>query len=315
MTDPVAEAAAKIAAQAAEPSLLDKAMDTIHDLEAKVEHLIHPESVPNVTPESPAIDASATLLGASEPITGIESSAKPCESFPIQTPMPVSSIGSIEPSTIIPTSSAGSEAGNVGGRSNTGLTPTPIIGAAESAAIGSPTSTANTSLTSDGMTSAGTNGAKGESTTLTTATTSATDLPNVIPASTSGTPPESTPSADSGLKADAGNVATVASEAMSGATVSDTALANSGAEAPNAAPAAVEQPIIADSAQDASTVGIQGVASKLLDEAVNTNVSYAVSTAIRSNLAAIKHHLSIRGFEQSAVADIHAELDAIEKWL
>ena len=221
MTDPVAEAAAKIAAQAAEPSLLDKAMDTIHDLEAKVEHLIHPESVPNVTPGSPAIDASATLLEPSGQSTQDASSAKPLDTSSTETPALASAIESAEPSTITPTSSAESES------------------------------------------------------------------PNALPASTSGIAEESTPSADSGPKADV----------------------------PNAVSGAVEQPVIAASAPAASTVGIQGVASKLLDEAVNTNVSYAVSTAIRSNLAAIKHHLSIRGFEQSAVADIHAELEAIEKWL
>jgi hypothetical protein len=44
MTDPVAEAAAQLAAQAAEPTMLERAMDTIHDLEAKVEHLIHPDA-------------------------------------------------------------------------------------------------------------------------------------------------------------------------------------------------------------------------------------------------------------------------------
>lgn len=39
------------------------------------------------------------------------------------------------------------------------------------------------------------------------------------------------------------------------------------------------------------------------------------AAAIRGHIAAIKQHLSLRGFEQSAVADIHAELDKIEGWL
>lgn len=56
MTDPIAEAAAKIAAQQAEPSMLEKAMDTIHDLEAKVEHLIHPET------EAPKVEAPGEAL-------------------------------------------------------------------------------------------------------------------------------------------------------------------------------------------------------------------------------------------------------------
>jgi hypothetical protein len=52
MSDPVAQAAAQIAADAApsstEPSMLDRAMETIHTLEAKVEHLIHPDAPGNV---------------------------------------------------------------------------------------------------------------------------------------------------------------------------------------------------------------------------------------------------------------------------
>ena len=43
--------------------------------------------------------------------------------------------------------------------------------------------------------------------------------------------------------------------------------------------------------------------------------SKSAGDAIRSHLAAIKHHLSVRGFELSLVADIHAELDAIERFL
>jgi hypothetical protein len=52
MSDPGAQAAAQIAADAApsstEPSMLDRAMETIHTLEAKVEHLIHPDAPGNV---------------------------------------------------------------------------------------------------------------------------------------------------------------------------------------------------------------------------------------------------------------------------
>lgn len=39
------------------------------------------------------------------------------------------------------------------------------------------------------------------------------------------------------------------------------------------------------------------------------------AAAIRAHIANIKQHLSIRGFEQSLVQDIHAELDKIEGWL
>jgi len=59
MTDPVAEAAAQIAAQQAEPSLLEKAIDTIHDLEAKVEHLIHPEVANDAAATTPVAAGGA----------------------------------------------------------------------------------------------------------------------------------------------------------------------------------------------------------------------------------------------------------------
>jgi hypothetical protein len=64
MTDPVAEAAAQLAAQQAEPTMLEKAMDTIHDLEAKVEHLIHPDAPgnePAVAAESATVPAIADM--------------------------------------------------------------------------------------------------------------------------------------------------------------------------------------------------------------------------------------------------------------
>lgn len=172
MSDPVAEAAAALAKQQSEPSLLDKAMDTIHDLEAKVEHLIHPESVPNVTPGSPATDASATLSDVSgQPITSLDS-AKPSESLPTETQAPASVTGSAEPSTITPTSSVESELPNI-------LAGVPV---ADTAPADS------------------------------TASIAGADLPNVPPASTSGTPQESTPNADSGLKADVPNAVSGAAE-------------------------------------------------------------------------------------------------------
>jgi hypothetical protein len=159
MSDPVAEAAAALAKQQNEPSLLDKAMDTIHDLEAKVEHLIHPESVPNVTPESPAIDASATLSDVSGQSIESASSAKPSESLPTEALAPATPSASSEPSTIIQTSLAGS------------------------------------------------------------------DLPNVLPASTSGIAEESMPSADSGLTAEVPNAVSGAAEST---TVTDSASPVSG---------------------------------------------------------------------------------------
>lgn len=60
MSDPVAEAAAQLAAQLAEPNLLEKAMGTIHDLEAKVEHLIHPDTPGN----EPAVVVESAMAPA-----------------------------------------------------------------------------------------------------------------------------------------------------------------------------------------------------------------------------------------------------------
>lgn len=73
MTDPVAEAAAQIAAQQpAEPTLLEAAMTTIHDLEAKVEHLIHPDAVSVGIESKPSLESApvTTLAPAPEPVTG-----------------------------------------------------------------------------------------------------------------------------------------------------------------------------------------------------------------------------------------------------
>lgn len=124
MTDPVAEAAAALAKQQAEPSLLEKAMDTIHDLEAKVEHLIHPEAaetVPNVTPGSPAIDASATLSDVSGQSSETASSATQSEPSSTETPVLASAIASAEPSTSTQTSSAESESPNAPPASTSGI--------------------------------------------------------------------------------------------------------------------------------------------------------------------------------------------------
>lgn len=230
MTDPVAEAAAKIAADAApsstEPSLLEKAMDTIHDLEAKVEHLIHPETRPNVA--TVALEATS--------------------------------------------------------------------GATVSA----------TALASEGS-----------------------EVPNVLPASASVTLPESASSADTlttngsatSSGGDAGNVEAVAtasslaeSSTPSAPPLPEILTPSSASEVPNAAPAVVAQPAMAPSAEPVSMpAGIPGIVVSSPAEPVK--LTPAATSAIRGGIANIKNHLSIRGFEQSAVADIHAELEAIEKWL
>ncbi len=138
MSDPVAEAAAALAKQQSEPSMLEKAMDTIHDLEAKVEHLIHHESevtagtmisghpetfVPNAMPGSPAIADSAKLLDASGMPIETASSAKPSDTSSTQTPEPASAIASSEPSATTQTSLAESESPNVLPASTSGTLP------------------------------------------------------------------------------------------------------------------------------------------------------------------------------------------------
>jgi hypothetical protein len=75
-------------------------------------------------------------------------------------------------------------------------------------------------------------------------------------------------------------------------------------DSPNAAPAADAKPATQPSVQGVSTPA--GMPT--------TGVSLPAN-GIRASLQAIRNHLRIRGFEQSAVADIHKELEAIERWL
>lgn len=66
MSDPVAEAAAQLAAQQSEPSLITEIKEGMHELAEKVEHLIHPESTegPNAADTLPA--GGATDAGTGE---------------------------------------------------------------------------------------------------------------------------------------------------------------------------------------------------------------------------------------------------------
>jgi hypothetical protein len=85
-----------------------------------------------------------------------------------------------------------------------------------------------------------------------------------------------------------------------------------GGDAPNAAPAVAEQLATPPSALDASTpIGTSSIGASSLVE----KLASGAASEIRTHIAAIKHHLAIRGFELSAVAAIHTELDAIEKLL
>lgn len=103
-----------------------------------------------------------------------------------------------------------------------------------------------------------------------------------------------------------------------------TASALSG-DLPNAATGAAAQPGTLLSAQAASiTAGTSGIVASSPADPGNAGIPASGSaseattkagSAIRAHLANIRQHLSIRGFEQSAIADIHKELEAIEGWL
>jgi hypothetical protein len=260
MTDPVAEAAAKIAADmtasSTEPSLLEKAMDTIHDLEAKVEHLIHPET------EAPPVEAPKEAL-----LSGTAADSAPNAGTGI----------SVEPGNVAGAAVAGApEAGGVaaGGGEEAGTTVTGEAGSVAGAPV--PSVSATESLVSPAPTSN---------------TANAGDSPNALgSASTTEVVIEPSPAIANGITDSAET------------------------DLPNAVPAAVEQPGTPPSAPDASTPdGIPGIV--VSSPAEPAKLASAAASAIKAGIANIRHHLSIRGFEQSAVADIHAELEAIEKWL
>lgn len=126
-------------------------------------------------------------------------------------------------------------------------------------------------------------------------------VPNVLPASTSGTPAGSMPS-PAVQDAPATDAPAINSPTVEPGNV----VAGAGAGEPVAGAALVA---------GGEEVGIPGIVASSVAEPVSVKPTSLASGNIRSSIAAIKHHLSIRGFEQSAVADIHAELDAIEKWL
>lgn len=80
MTDPVAEAAAQLAAapSSTEPSLIDEIKEGIHTLEEKVEHFIHPDA-PAVAQagEQPSLPASGDAGTADLPNAAASLAASP----------------------------------------------------------------------------------------------------------------------------------------------------------------------------------------------------------------------------------------------
>jgi hypothetical protein len=122
MSDPVAEAAAQLAAQkAAEPSLLEKALDTIHELEAKVEHLIHPDAPGNVpavaevsatapvTAELPNVVAGTPPAGAAMPASTEGELPNAASAVAAPTAEPVSAPSAGGANTTLPTAASSVE--------------------------------------------------------------------------------------------------------------------------------------------------------------------------------------------------------------
>lgn len=144
MSDPVAEAAAQLAAQSADPSLLEKAMGTIHDLEAKVEHLIHPDALgkePAVAAESataPAIAEvpnDATTLPAGDATAAAGELPNVASDAAEPTTAPGSASNADGADTTKSTAASSGEDPNVGGTAATAtadsaVTSTPILNSA-----------------------------------------------------------------------------------------------------------------------------------------------------------------------------------------
>lgn len=240
MTDPVAQAAAQIASDAApaEPSIFTEIVDEFKHLGEKIEHMIHPETT---TPgeQSAAPSSNSQTIDASA--TG----------------------------TVAAAASASGEPGNASAGAEASAT---VAATTDAPAVAQPGElTTNTST--DAITAASAiapENAEGS--------TMGNDLPNAA----------STPPAGAATPADG--------------------------DAPNVATGAAALPETVASALGASIpTGIVGIVESSVDKPVV--VAQDAAKAIRTHLTAIKNHLSIRGFELSAVADIHTELDAIEKWL
>ncbi|RKE36655.1 hypothetical protein B0G76_2857 [Paraburkholderia sp. BL23I1N1] len=131
MSDPVAEASAKIAADAApsssEPSIISEIVDEFKSLGEKVEHLIHPGA------ESAAAESNAPAVAQpGEPIAAAADAALSSK------PVGASSVGSTESSATV------SEAGNVQA-AITALSPAP------SSTPSAPTSPETSTPSAEGM--------------------------------------------------------------------------------------------------------------------------------------------------------------------
>jgi hypothetical protein len=209
VTDPVAQAAAQIAADAApsstEPNLLERAMETIHTLEAKVEHLIHPETAPavsmpaNLDPNTGAAVETLSHEDAKAYLAQEAGAATAGESIP-------SSSASI--SETANTAAAGGtnqteSTGSALASGATGEAPNVVAGAVDSAAVASASiaeaSPASTTITTPELSSGEAPNAAGiPPAGVATDANTAGDVGNVRGAATASSPlPNSTPFAQS----------------------------------------------------------------------------------------------------------------------
>ncbi|MFK4444651.1 hypothetical protein ABH944_004845 [Caballeronia udeis] len=116
MSDPVAEAAAALAARQAEPSLIDEIKDGMHDLAEKVEHLIHPEADAGnagspvaettsatgaITSAQPAVEASGSV--ALVPSASIEAAENRSDEAPNVSDSSTGTLPESKPSAITST--------------------------------------------------------------------------------------------------------------------------------------------------------------------------------------------------------------------
>jgi hypothetical protein len=149
MSDPVAEAAAQIAAQAAaqaEPTMLERAMETIHDLEAKVEHLIHPDAPGNApvaaeaSVTAPATADSGNVPAATSQSVPAEAAAAPTPSAASDAPQPAADLPNADAGTQ-PAGAATDAAGDSPNGASVAVEPTTALGSASNAAGANITST------------------------------------------------------------------------------------------------------------------------------------------------------------------------------
>lgn len=161
MSDPVAQAAAQIAADAApsstEPSIIDEIKQGIHTLEEKVEHFIHPESA-EVAQAGELSQTSALLSPADGQQSASASSASATSSPPSAGSSVTGTAGGEAGEPSLSPSSGGSGTGEglvietkqyADGSSATGVAPLPDLSPAEQDAADLPNAAASPAASQD----------------------------------------------------------------------------------------------------------------------------------------------------------------------